>query len=59
MIRSATKRHKLFPSDEAALKVVYLAIMQASKKWTMPIRDWRSALNQFSIMFGERVTDRI
>lgn len=59
VIRSATKRHKLFPSDEAALKVVYLAIMQASKKWTMPIRDWRSALNQFSIMFGERVTDRI
>ena len=59
VIRSATKRHKLFPSDEAALKVVYLAIMQASKKWTMPIQDWRSALNQFSIMFGERVTDRI
>lgn len=59
VIRSATKRHKLFPSDEAALKVVYLAIMQTSKKWTMPIRDWRSALNQFSIMFGERVTDRI
>lgn len=59
VIRSATKRHKLFPSDEAALKVVYLAIMQVSKKWTMPIRDWRSALNQFSIMFGERVTDRI
>ena len=52
VIRSATKRHKLFPSDEAALKVVYLAIMQTSKKWTMPIRDWRSALNQFSIMFG-------
>ena len=59
VIRSATKRHKMFPNDEAALKVVYLATMQASKKWTKPIRDWRSALNQFSIMFGERVTDYI
>lgn len=56
VIRKATKRHKMFPSDEAALKVVYLAVMEASKKWTMPIRNWRLALNRFSIEFGERVT---
>jgi len=59
VIRSATKRHKMFPNDEAALKVVYLAIMQASKKWTMPIREWRSALNQFSIVFGDRMTSHL
>ena len=46
----------MFPNDEAALKVVYLAIMNASQRWTMPIRNWRSALNRFSIEFGERVT---
>lgn len=42
-IRKATTRHKMFPNDEAALKVVYLAITEASKKWTMPIRNWRLA----------------
>lgn len=55
VIRSATKRRKLFPSDESALKVVYLAISQAAKKWTMPIQNWRLALNRFMIEFGERV----
>ena len=55
VIRSATKRRKLFPSDTAATKVIYLAIMQASKKWTMPIRNWRAALNRFDIEFGERI----
>lgn len=56
VIRKATKRHKLFPSDESALKVVFLAINAASKKWTMPIRNWKKALNRFSIEYGERVT---
>ena len=55
VIRSATKRRKLFPSDESALKVVYLAISQAAKKWTMPIQNWRLALNRFMIEFGERI----
>lgn len=55
VIRSATKRRKLFPSDESALKVVYLAISQAAKKWTMPIHNWRLALNRFMIEFGERI----
>jgi transposase-like protein len=43
VIRKATKKPKLFPTDNAALKVVYLAINQASKKWTMPIQNWRLA----------------
>jgi len=55
VIRSATKRRKLFPSDESAIKVIYLAITQASKKWTMPIQNWRMALNRFIIEYGDRV----
>ena len=55
VIRSATKRRKLFPNQNSAMKVVYLAIMQASKKWTMPIQNWRSAMNRFEIEFGERL----
>jgi len=56
VIRKATRQRKVFPTEKAALKVVYLAIMDASKKWTMPIRDWKPALNRFTILFGERVT---
>src|SRR5690606_11614135 len=55
VIRKATKRRKLFPSDDSALKVAFLAIQQASKKWTMPLRDWRPALNRFIRDFGVRL----
>jgi transposase-like protein len=55
VIRKATKRRKLFPTDESAMKVVFLAIQAASKKWTMPIRDWRAALNRFAIEFEDRL----
>jgi len=55
VIRKVTKRRKLFPSDDSALKVAFLAIQQASKKWTMPIRDWKPALNRFIIEFGDRL----
>ncbi len=55
-IRTAVNKRKVFPSDKAAFKVVYLATHQASKKWSMPIRNWTSALNRFMIMFGERVS---
>lgn len=43
-------------SDDAAKKVVYLAIQEASKKWSMPIRNWKSALNRLIIEFEERLT---
>jgi transposase-like protein len=46
-----------FPSDDSARKVIYLAIAQASKKWTMPIQNWRIALNRFMIEFGDRLPD--
>ncbi len=59
VIRKATKKRKVFPTDEAAMKVIYLAIQNASKKWTMPIRDWKPALNRFMIEFEERLTDYI
>jgi transposase-like protein len=59
VIRKAIKKRKLFPNDDAARKVVYLATMEASKKWTMPIRNWRSALNHFMIVFEERLSDHV
>lgn len=55
VIRKATKRRKVFPTDESAIKVVYLAIQDASKKWTMPIRNWKHAINRFMIEFGDRL----
>ncbi|MFH4853701.1 IS256 family transposase [Vibrio diabolicus] len=57
VIRKAIKKRKLFPTDESARKVIFLAIQDASKKWTMPIRNWRQALNRFMIMFEGRLTD--
>ena len=59
VVRKAVKKRKLFPSDDSAKKVVYLAIQQASKKWTMPIRNWKAALNRFIIEFEDRLTDYI
>jgi len=59
VIRKATKKRKLFPTDDSARKVIYLAIQQASKKWTMPIRNWKPALNRFIIEFEERLTNYI
>lgn len=57
VIRKAVQQRKVFPTDDAAMKVVYLAIEAAAKKWTMPIRDWRPALNRFMIEFGDRLAD--
>jgi transposase-like protein len=59
VIRKATKKRKLFPTDDSAKKVIYLAIKEASKKWTMPIRNWKPALNRFIIEFEDRLTDYI
>jgi len=57
VIRKVIKKRKLFPSDDSAKKVVYLAIQEASKKWTMPIRNWKTALNRFMIEFEDRLAD--
>jgi transposase-like protein len=55
VIRHAIKKRKVFPTDDSVRKVIYLAIMQASKKWTMPIRDWRQAMNRFMVEFEDRI----
>lgn len=59
VIRKAIKKRKLFPSERSAQKVIYLAIMDASKKWTMPIRNWKAALNRLIIEFEDRLVDYI
>lgn len=59
VIRKAIKNRKVFPNDQAAMKVVWLAIENAAKKWTMPIRDWKAALNRFMIEFPDRMPEKI
>jgi len=59
VIRKSVKTRKVFPSDDAALKVIYLAVESASKKWTMPIRNWKPALNRFMIEFEEQLAPHI
>jgi putative transposase len=55
-LRKVTKNRSTFSTDDAIFKILYLAIRNASEKWTMPIRNWGQALNQFAIEFGkERV----
>ncbi|EQA64037.1 transposase, mutator-like family protein [Leptospira alexanderi serovar Manhao 3 str. L 60] len=66
-LRKIIKNRGSFPNDEAAIKLLYLALNNMSKKWTMPIQDWddeRSlesrvarvqAMNQFAILFGDRL----
>jgi transposase-like protein len=54
-IRKYTKNKLSFPTDEAVMKSVFLAVREATKKWTMPIRDWGLILNSFLLIFGERV----
>jgi transposase-like protein len=55
VIRKATRQRKVFPTDESAMKVVYLAIQSAAKKWTMPVHNWKPCLNRFIIDFGDRL----
>ena len=55
-LRKLTKNRGSFPSDEALLKLFYLALRNISKKWTMPIRDWKAALTRFTIQFGDRIS---
>jgi transposase-like protein len=54
-IRKYTKNKMSFPTDDAVLKSVFLALTEATKKWTMPIRDWGIVLNQFMLIFDKRL----
>lgn len=55
VIRKFTKNRKIYPNEESALKIVYMAIHEASRKWTKPIHHWKQALNHFAILFEGRL----
>jgi putative transposase len=54
-LRKVTKNRSLFPNDEAVFKLLYPALRNISKRWTMPIKNWSGAMNQFAILFDGRV----
>lgn len=54
-LRKVSKNRGSFPNDEAVIKLFYLALSNIAKKWSMPLRDWKSALNRFTIQFNERM----
>ena len=54
-LRKVIKNRGSFPNDEAALKLIYLALGNISQKWTKPIKEWKAALNRFAIVFEGRL----
>jgi putative transposase len=54
-LRKVSKNRPLFPNDEAVFKLMYLALRNISRRWTMPIPNWSAALNQFAILFDGRI----
>ncbi|GKM58141.1 hypothetical protein NUKP67_29630 [Klebsiella variicola] len=59
MILAAIKKRKMSPTDDSVRKVIYMAIKDASKKWTMPIQNWRIAMSRFIIESGDRLSDHL
>ena len=57
VIRKFTRNRKLYPNEESALKIVYMAIQEAAKKWTMPIHHWKEALNHFAVLYEGRMSN--
>jgi putative transposase len=57
VIRKFTRNRKIYPNEESALKIVYMAIHEASRKWTMPIHHWKQALNHFAILYEGRLPE--
>lgn len=58
-IRKIIKNKGVFPNDKSIQKIIYLALKNASKKWTMPIKNWPLALNQFEILCGDTQYDLV
>jgi len=54
-LKKTIKNRASFPNDEAAVKLLYLSLKNIMKKWTMPIRNWGKALNQFAILYDKRM----
>jgi putative transposase len=59
VIRKFTRNRKIYPNQESALKLVFMAIREAAKKWTMPIHHWKQALNHFAILYEDRMPELI
>lgn len=57
VIRKFTRNRKIYPNEDSALKLIYMAIREASERWTMPVRHWKEALNHFAIMFEGRLPE--
>ena len=57
VIRKFTRNRKIYPNEESALKLVFMAIREAAKKWTKPIHHWKEALNYFAILYEERMPE--
>lgn len=56
-LRKVTKNRGSFPNDDAGIKLLYMALKNIMKKWTMPLRDWGKAINQMSIVFEGRIPE--
>jgi len=57
VIRKFTRNRKIYPNEESALKLIYMAIHEAARKWTMPIHHWKQALNHFAILYEDRLPE--
>jgi len=53
--RKVTKNKAIFPTDEALFKMLFLAARDVSKKWSLPIREWKTAISYLAIAYGERL----
>ena len=52
--KGLNSQRSVFPNDRALLKALYLATLQGTKKWRLPVRNWGKVYGKFSIMYGER-----
>ena len=57
VIRKFTRNRKIYPNSDSVLKIMYMAIHEASKKWTMPIHHWKRALNHFCLLYTSDAAD--
>lgn len=56
-MRKVLKNRGAFPNDESIMKLMFMGLKNVARKWTRPIRDWKAALNQFVILYGDRVSN--
>jgi putative transposase len=54
-LRKIIKGRSAFPNDESVYRLIYLGLERIARKWTMPIRNWKAALQQFAILYEDRL----